>query len=385
MVPAIVGAHIDTWLLNIKGTLTDALGAQLDALKETAQALEDEVATPWVFAGETLFIRAHGAGRQWRWILHCPSIHLDVGTGKLNGIVGKARLSSAFLWQRDPGEALAALFDFASAFYGAAFTLQVSEVHLCADVAGWALSLDDAVAFISRGHHRTSHLAATDSEQDVEGAAFPALDVQLHGRACTGYEFSKGAAHSCCIYDKTLEITRSRKEWMKAVWEQNGWDGVARVVRVEFRYKRECLRELGVEEAYAFLDQIPGLWAYSSLQWLRHTVPTQDTNRGRWLTSPFWQAIQQADFFGEGTPAIRERKNAGDLKLMCQMLAGCSTTAAAYLAGQLPDWDDGANFLSWFYDWMQNYLAEKGTSFEDRTQWKRTVLGVVVDDYQVAA
>ena len=31
----------------------------------------------------------------------------------------------------------------------------------------------------------------------------------------------------------------------------------SRVTRVEFRYKRECLREMGVEEAYAFLDQLP--------------------------------------------------------------------------------------------------------------------------------
>ena len=210
--------------------------------------------------------------------------------------------------------------------------------------------MDDATAFISRGHRRKIHLDLPDNDGDDEDASaeLPAVEVNMDGRRCTGFEFSKGAAHSCCIYDKTKEITRSRKEWMEEVWTTNGWEGVSRVVRVEFRYKREALHELGVEEAYEFLDQIPGLWAYSSLQWLRHTVPTDDTNRGRWLESPFWQAVQSADFFGEGVPAIRERKHKADLKLICQMLAGCSTTAAAYLAGQLPDWDDGANFLSWF-------------------------------------
>src|SRR5262249_39272032 len=76
-------------------------------------------------------------------------------------------------------------------------------------------------------------------------------------------------------------------------------------------------------------------------QWLRHTIPTADTNRGRWEASPFWRAIQEADFFGQGVPAVRERRRAGDLHLICQMLAGCSTRAAAYLSGQLPDWDDG--------------------------------------------
>jgi hypothetical protein len=380
MDPTIVGAHIDTWVLNVKGTLRDSLGEQLDSLKELAQELEEDVATPWTFAGETLFIRAHGSGRQWRWILHCSSLHLDVGKGKLNGIIGKARLSSSFLWQYDSGEALSLLWEFLQGFYGSAFTLQVSEVHLCADVAGWELSLDDANAFISRGHRRKTHLDMPDDDEADTGVGvdeLPAIEVNMDGRRCTGFEFSKGAAHSCCIYDKTKEITRSRKEWMREVWERNGWDSTSRVTRVEFRYTRECLREMGVEEAYDFLDQIPGLWAYSSLQWLRHTVPTGDTNRGRWLTSPFWQAIQQADFFGEGIPAIRDRKNAGDLKLICQMLAGCSTTAAAYLAGQLPDWDDGANFLSWFYDWMKHYLSEKGLTFENVMHAKRLRLGVL--------
>ena len=85
----------------------------------------------------------------------------------------------------------------------------------------------------------------------------PSLQINLNGRRCGTLDFSKGAAHSCCIYDKTKEITVSRKDWMHEVWRSNGWDGESRVTRVEFRYKRECLREMGVEEAYAFLDQTP--------------------------------------------------------------------------------------------------------------------------------
>ena len=120
----------------------------------------------------------------------------------------------------------------------------------------------------------------------------------------------------------------------------------------------------------------PGLWAYSTLQWLRHTIPTDDTNRGRWECSPFWQAIQQADFFGNGTPAVRERKRAGDLRLICQMLAGCSTTAAAYLAGQLPADEDGTHFLLWFMTWQEEYLRKKRVSFGAIRDFKQTQLGV---------
>src|SRR5262249_47284975 len=169
----------------------------------------------------------------------------------------------------------------------------------------------------------------------------------------------------------------SHKDWMQAIWKQSGWDGSSRVVRVEFIYKRECLRELGIDEPYTMLDQLPGMWAYSTQQWLRHTVPTADTNRGRWEGSPFWQAIQGTEFCGEGEPAVRERKRQGDLTLICQMLAGCATTAAAYLAGELPDTDNGADFLTWFYDWMEAYHRRKGLLFQDLRVAKRLRLGVV--------
>jgi hypothetical protein len=154
---------------------------------------------------------------------------------------------------------------------------------------------------------------------------------------------------------------------------------------VEFRYKRECLHELSVEEPHAFLDQLPGLWAYSTFQWLRHTQPTFDANRGRWPVSPFWQAIQATEFFDHGVPAVREHKYAGNLTLICQMLAGCSTTAAAYIAGQLPGWDDGANFLTWFYDWMVAYLEKKGSTFERQRNNKRDRLGIELMSTEAAA
>ncbi len=201
--------------------------------------------------------------------------------------------------------------------------------------------------------------------------------MNFDGRRCTGYEFSKGAVHSCCIYDKTKEITVSRKVWMQEVWRRNGWDGVSRVTRVEFRYKRECLKELGVEEPYEMLDQLAGMWAYSTMQWLRHAIPTHDTNRGRWQLSPFWQVIQAADFSGDPVPLVREKKRQQDLELNCQMLSGCSTTAAAYLVGQLPEHDDGTHFLIWFMEWQERYLQERGKTFEKLYSHKRQRLGVV--------
>jgi hypothetical protein len=383
----LVGANVDTLIINVKGALVSDLDADLDRLKQASQEADADVPTPWTFAGETLFIKAHGSGRQWRYILHCPSLHLDVGRGRLNGIIAKARLSSAFLWERGADGALALLAVFLVGYFGDDISLQVSEAHLCADVAGWDVSLDDAPRFLTRAHKRSSHLDVPDSAEDETCGAdeAPPLEVNLDGRRCTGFVFSRGAAHSCTLYDKTKEITVSRKDWMRVVWRCHGWDGTGRVLRVEFRYKRECLHEMGVEDAFAFLDQLPGLWAYSTRCWLRHTTPTADVNRGRWPVSPPWRVVQEAAFYGGGVPAVREHKRVGDLTLICQMLAGCSTTAAAYLANELPDRDTGADFLTWFYDWLMAYLDHKGETFTGQRDSKRLRLGVVSEEGLPAA
>ncbi len=88
----IVADNIDTLILNVKlrQDFPLELAQQLDVLKEASQDAEEDVVTDFTFAGERLFIKPHGAGKQWRWILHSPSLHLDVGLGKHTQIVAKA-------------------------------------------------------------------------------------------------------------------------------------------------------------------------------------------------------------------------------------------------------------------------------------------------------
>ena len=128
--PSLVGANIDTFIGNAKvsGDFPENLAEQLEKLKRRSQEAEEDQPTSWQFAGEVLFIKPHGAGRQWRWILHSPSVHLDVGLGRLTHIVAKARLSSAFLWEHEIGAALTLLYGFLVDFLQVPFTLQVSEV-----------------------------------------------------------------------------------------------------------------------------------------------------------------------------------------------------------------------------------------------------------------
>src|SRR5262245_51074219 len=187
MMPSIVGQNIDTFIGNarVSGDFPDKLADQLEDLKRQSQEAEEDLPTPWRFAGEVLFIKPHGAGRQWRWILHSPSIHVDVGLGKLTHIVAKARLSSAFLWEHEIGAGLTLLYGFVAEFLQAAFMLQVSEVHLCVDIANWELSLGDVSAFITRSRSKGLRLFPPDMPQADDETPFIApsdLRLQFAGR-----------------------------------------------------------------------------------------------------------------------------------------------------------------------------------------------------------
>lgn len=141
--------------------------------------------------------------------------------------------------------------------------------------------MSDGDRFISRAVNQRLHYAA-----EFEGEeAFAVTVAHKRGRKW------QGAVHSCCIYDKTAEVKVSQKQWLYEVWKANGWDGESKVVRVEFRYEREFLKAMHVEDPYELLCALDGMWAYSSLRWLRHVEPDGDTNRARWKTSAAWEVV----------------------------------------------------------------------------------------------
>lgn len=367
----VVNYHIDTLILNVKGKMPDDVAKRLDDMQSAAREIEQDVMTEWSFRGHALFLRPHGA-KNWRWILACGDgyLHIDLGKGKLNGIIAKVRFSSFLLHEMGAGEALSAVYGFLAAMLGEGYALQVSEVHICADIAGWELSLEDARRFVSQGRARSARLA--DGEDGDDDGQI----VRLTGRRCSEYKISQGAPHSCDIYDKTLEVKNHQKQWFYEVWRSNGWDGESRVTRVEFRYKRECLREMGVECPYDMLDRLPELWAYSTQKWLRHTIPDNDSNQSRWDTSPVWDVVQGASGNDDATPAVRTKKVELDTERSQAGFVGYATSwairAVWLFQGAIADEaglpkglpieaveEDGGGFLGWAYEQMQAYLKDR--------------------------
>ena len=84
------------------------------------------------------------------------------------------------------------------------------------------------------------------------------------------------------LYNKTLEILKSHKDYLKPLWRDAGWQDGQKVWRLEFEYKREVMLELGVEKVEQLLANQDGLWRYASQTWLRLTLPNpHDENQSR--------------------------------------------------------------------------------------------------------
>ncbi len=369
----VVNRWVDTLILNIKGKLPDELNVKLQHWQNQAKEQEADVLTNWQFQGCPLAIKPHGSGHGWRWLLYSDDLHLAIGKGTLNETVCRLTFRSVYLHSRDLGDALSQVYTFLVNFLGYEPELQVSALDQCLDLAGWQLTAADAERFVSRG--------ALDRLPEAKLERFNP-EVQQRGRRMKAFYFSKTAPHSCCIYDKTAEVKVHHKEWFYEVWKRNGWDGETPITRVEFRYERECLREMGIENPFDLLDQLDSLWAYSSHCWLRHTVPTADSNQSRWAVSEVWQVVQGAVLFvTEAAPAVRVKKVELDSAHTLAGFVGYGTSLAARVvvleqvaqeaqargfvldvAPGLPQAaveEDGGGFLAWAYDQMQTYLDER--------------------------
>ncbi|MFL5626624.1 MAG: hypothetical protein ACJ788_13640 [Ktedonobacteraceae bacterium] len=397
--PLLVARGVDTLVLNVsyydaqhnpcKRDLPADLKEQLDSWKQAAIIAEEPIPVPLVFEGVNLHMYPNGAGKgQWRWLLRCESFNLLVSLGRLN-CVAQVRFSSEFLWScRSLEDAIIRVEQFLVTFFGTYMYLQVSEVHLCADIAGWDVaSIDPRRDVVSRSRKRGSY-EVTDLH----------LEDFTYGLNRSGLLFSRGGPICCVIYDKTREIRQqSHKFWFHDIWQGNGWDEEEQPVvwRVEFRFKREVLHEVsvedvfsGIEDAFTLTERLPALWAYAAGHagggldglpdgWLRVAVPGTDSNRSRWDTHPVWVQVQQAFLVvaeeEDRSAVIRERKRQANLECGVAAIVGYLSSMAAWLGrdGKAGEEADLLYMLHWLRERTPVYLGARSRKFAQEVNKKR--------------
>ncbi len=378
----VVASGVDKLVVNAQGALRSEVAERLDALQAQAIAERDTkhghnrervaVDTGWKLAGQPLLMLPFGGGKgQWSWLMRCPAATLELGMSSMNDIACRATLSAPFLWQfgaqrawsfvepvlerwvvRREDDDLDAvtkrkLRNQRKVLHDDAGLLparfQVSELHLCADVAGVNAADLDTAAFVHRGTVARWYLDDAEVFQAIaippqSAEDKPQIGLYTRYRELETLAFSLSAPHSATLYNKPREIrTKSPdKVWFADIWRRNGWDGSAPVTRVEMRFERTALRELGCNTVAETFDRSDALWGYSTQHWLRHTLPTHDQHdRSRWPTSPWWQVVQGASFGKPNTaPAQRKKAHAFHEERILAAVFGYLESWAAYRAGK---------------------------------------------------
>ncbi len=417
------GAHLPEHLITV-----------LNYWQEKAREEEKPVLLPISFNDARLQMYPHGAGKgRWRWLLTCPSFTLVISRGKLNGVIAQVRFSSEYLWShewaddhtQDIWQAITPVKTLLLALFGppsGRLHLQVSELHLCADIAGWDVAACDwQHHFLSRARTRTEH------PETVAGG--PGTVVYTGRKLATLNFGGHGSALSCCIYNKSLEIRTSLKLWFQDIWRRHGWDGSSEVWRVEYRWRRDALHEVKLGDEFHGVEDIADLdpdllvllWSYGAGHtqcgadglpdgWLRFAQPSDDTNMARWPVHPAWAVVQSA--FTTTTeravnistgevvdiPAsplatlVRQRHYEINVRQLAQQVGGCMSTLAAWLGGLsgAGPIDDLPSVFEWLYDHLPAYAlpdlakvmplvhlqAEYEVQFEQAITEKRSLYGV---------
>lgn len=169
------------------------------------------------------------------------------------------------------------------------------------------------------------------------------------------------------IYDKTREAADNGTDYWPELWGPS-FDPDQPVLRIEFEFTRDGLREFGVDTPEDAFDMTGALWAYATQQWLTLRIPTCDDTRARWPIDSRWVAVQRSNLVGTSLPAARIRagNHAGKLRKMLPAIVGHLSSAAVPLGTN--DIDDTLDALA---PLIRAYGNLTGLHFPDRIAEKR--------------
>lgn len=185
---------------------------------------------------------------------------------------------SRFLWSRGIERALEELLAFVRVLAnGEPFDLWPSRVDVAVDTQGITFPDVDDPRWVTRAVHRQSY--------------------REHSRR-TGIVFGRGK-RLIRIYDKSLEIKRSGKDWMWPIWLSSGAERDVSVTRIELQARRDALREVGIDRLRAPNDlagRLDALFEDATTRWLRFHLSARTTRCDKDPVDPAWEIISRVSF-----------------------------------------------------------------------------------------
>jgi hypothetical protein len=150
------------------------------------------------------------------------------------------------------------------------------------------------------------------------------------------------------------------------VWG-DGFDPDLPVLRVEFEFGREGLREFGIETPAEALAAAGALWASATMEWLTYRCPTADQTRSRWPVAAEWQQIQRATLRQDAVGL--DRMHAGRMRgSLRKLLPGLTGYVAKFAS--LVGTESISETCAALPAYLRDYEMVSGIAFEERVRRK---------------
>jgi hypothetical protein len=312
----VLASGIDTLVLAIDVCWKDETFFNLlEEMKTFAVQFESD--HPIQFPDNVLLASIKPYGRKgYQWIVENGDFEITIG----NWLQPKSRPSlmisirSEALWRDGPREIVEYLKDVLFHAGAESLLIKPSRVDVCIDIAfpkdGWKMDLIEYR--VTRAHYAAPH---------------------FDNSTMTGISIGKGNI-AARLYDKMLEISqKSKKTWMFDVWDT--WDSMAetikdkKIIRVEGQFRREALKELGIDPIDDLFSHLDNLWAYFTQEWLKFQDSPGEHHTMR-KSLPWWEIVQNG-FLGiqNPRPLIRCKALQPRKKQLYAQIYGTSTSFLA--------------------------------------------------------
>ncbi len=221
---------------------------------------------------------------------------------------------------------------------------RISRVDIACDNDEFEFKQDDLEYFVTRAKLKRINDPSADA-------------IDIEGKRFTGFTFGRGCPLMCRIYNKSIEITTSKKTWFNTIYLQNGSDLHNDVWRIEYQMRRKFLKECGVTSMSDFIEKKSNIWAYLTEKWLVMKSP-DDSNQTRRTTNKNWCLIQKGAKDYYASPIIRKEIKVKDAQGLLDQITGCTLSLSAICNyGCLVDASRIIN------DYISLKLEQKGSSF----------------------
>ena len=284
---------VDSLYLSYPGKADRHVAEVLQELKEAAQSLHDTVQAKARYSvGEHTFtVSPRGRGR-FAFVLEDGWFRLELSNAGASVLpLAHVQVRSEYLTSVGMTDSLLTLDRLLLEFGQVAAPANLSRIDLFVD---FMTSLDLTGL---PGAHWVKRCKKRDIHEDSD--------------YITGMTFGAGNEVSARLYDKTVEIKKSGKDYLKPLWAAQGWEEGQTVWRMEFQVRREGLPKSLKIPASDTVPLLGGLWRYLTTEWLRLCVPSAtDSTRARWPVHPFWDGMASVwDVLPEAEPLVRAEKN----------------------------------------------------------------------------